>query len=196
MSTSSSTPPNARLSDLTEILSGFAQRGPVPVGEGNLRMVMGRNLGESGRIDWNQLGSCERSAGSERARILTGDLLLTTRTLEPRVVLVTDPPQDVVAGAPFAILRLLPGASGRLTAAYLRWYLASDRVRTRLRSLVRGSSMPFLALAELGDLSIAIPATERQAAIVRADALRSRAIGLASRLDRAVASLLERAADL
>lgn len=183
------------LGELVDLLPGYSER-RKSVGPAALRIVMGRDVDANRTIRWALLGNCERSSASERALLRDGDLLLTTRSADPQVLEITSPPADAVAGAPFAILRCKQGAEGRVDARYLSWALSAEGARERLRQLVRGSSMPFLAVADLAMFEVALPSIDRQRLIVRIHALRRRATELSQRLDRSLEQLLEAAVGL
>jgi hypothetical protein len=157
---------------------------------------MGRDIDSNRSIRWALLGNCERTSASERALLRDGDLLLTTRTADPQVIEIASPPADAVAGAPFAVLRSKPGTEGRVAAGYLSWMLGTEGARDRLRQLVRGSSMPFLAVADLATFEVVLPPIDRQRLIVRIHALRRRVTELSQRFDRSLDQLLESAVGL
>lgn len=165
--------------------SGKRRDGPAA---GGLRILQARDLSPDGGITWQHLDHCEAKPGSERARLRDGDLLLAVRSADPRAIVVRDPPADVVAGGPFAILRCRPDA---IDAAFLFWLLNADGTRQRLRAALRGSAMPFLGIADLKNLELPIPALPTQRAIARVQMLRCRMSVLAARLDRALGQLLE-----
>lgn len=183
------------LRELVDLLPGYSER-KKPVGHSVFRIVMGRDVDARRTIRWALLGNCERSPASERALLRDGDLLLATRTADPQVLEIVSPPGDAVAGAPFAILRCKQGAEGRVDARYLSWLLGTEGARERLRQLVRGSSMPFLAVADLAMFEVALPPIDRQRQIVRIHALRRRATELSQRLDHSLERLLEAAVGL
>lgn len=189
--------PSARvaLGELVDLLPGYSER-KKSVRHAVLSIVMGRDVDASRTIRWALLGKCERSSASERALLRDGDLLLTTRTADPQVLEIVSPPGDAVAGAPFAILRCKQGTEGRVDARYLSWTLGTEGARERLRQLVRGSSMPFLAVADLAMFEVALPPIDRQRLIVRIHALRRRATELSQRLDHSLERLLEAAVGL
>lgn len=183
------------LGDLVDLLPGYSERRKV-VSPTALRIVMGRDIDASQAVRWSLLNNCERTAAAERALLRDGDLLLTTRTADPQVIEIASPPEDVVAGAPFAILRCKQ-ADGRLVdTRYLSWLLGTVGARERLRQLVRGSSMPFLAIADLAMFEVALPPLDRQRLIVRVHTLRRRVTELSQRFDRSLEQLLESAVRL
>lgn len=177
------------LGDLVDLLPGYSERGRVGI-PAALRIVMGRDIGADRSIRWALLGGCERTPASERALLRAGDLLLTTRTADPQVIAIAAPPTDAVAGAPFAILRRKQGAESLVDVEYLSWVLGTEGARERLRQLVRGSSMPFLAVADLALFEVALPPIDRQRLIVRSHELRRRATELTQRFDRLIEQLL------
>jgi len=185
-------PAQVALGEIVDLLPGYSER-RKSVGPTALRIVMGRDVDGSRSIRWALLGKCDRSSGAERALLRDGDLLLTTRTADPQVIEVVSPPADAVAGAPFAILRRKQDSVSRVDVGFLSWTLSTEGVRERLRQLVRGSSMPFLAVADLAMFEVALPPLDRQRAIVRIHALRRRVTELSQRFDRSLEQLLESA---
>lgn len=182
---------DATLGELVEIIAGYSDRDKPWPAPGLFRILLARDLRANGSIAWDQLDPCERKPGAERALLRDGDLLLTTRSAEPRTCRITEPPADVVAGAPFAILRATNCA---VDFDFLHWFLGTDAVRERLRGMLRGSSMPFLSVADVASLPVLLPPLARQRAIARVHALRARLTDLSNRLDRSIGLLLEQAA--
>lgn len=139
---------------------------------------------------WADLPPCEPVRGIERFAIQDGDVLLTTRTTNPRAIVAHDVPPFVIASAQFALLR--PDQQ-RLDAHYLAWTLDRAEARGRLRALYKGSSIPFLPVADLAGFEIPVPPLTRQRALARVLALRRHEAELRGRLDRALDRLLEAA---
>ncbi|MEZ6038414.1 MAG: hypothetical protein R3F29_13100 [Planctomycetota bacterium] len=142
-------------------------------------------------IDWQALACCEPRPAALRSALRHRDVLLTVRTTAPRAVLIEHPPEGVVAGAPFAILRPRVDV---IDAGYLCWVLNSPGINQRLRASFRGSAMPFLAMSDLAQFAIPVPPLTRQRCIAQVDGLRRRVSQLTRQLDAATAQLLEVAA--
>ncbi|MCK5945596.1 MAG: hypothetical protein KAI24_26640 [Planctomycetes bacterium] len=143
---------------------------------------------ESKSIDWQALAFCEPKPAAMRSELRHDDVLLTVRTTAPRAVHIEHPPEGVVAGSPFAILR---PRVGQIDPAYLCWVLNSPAVNQRLRACFRGSAMPFLSPKDLAQFEIPVPSMGRQNLLTRADGLRQRVMQLAQRMDAATVQLLE-----
>ncbi len=181
------------LGEIGDVIAGYSEKHAHDRGRGALRILQARDLAPEGEVRWHRLDPCESKPGAERARLRSGDLLLTARAADPRTIHVVDVPPDVVAGSTFAILRCRPEV---VDARFLCWLLDAEGTRRRLRAELRGSAMPFLGVAELKRFAVSLPPLPRQGAIVRVHGLCRRLTELSTRFDRALGQLLESAADL
>ena len=146
---------------------------------GPLRIVHARDVIVDGAIDWAGLQACEPVKAPTRFLLRHGDVLLTTRTTQIRATAVDSPPPDVIASAQFAILR--PDLE-RVDTHYLAWALDRAHAAGRLRSLIKGSTVQYLAPADLAGFEIPLPPLERQRLIARAAALQRKQVALLARL--------------
>ena len=183
-------PSATRLGDLVQIIPGYSDR-QKPQPHPSLLRIVGARAVRDECVAWDQLEPCERRPGAERAQLRDGDLLLAVRSVEPRVVRISRPPAGTVAGASFAILR---DPASTVDLGYLHWHLNAAGPRDRLRSMLRGSSIAFLPIADLASLEVSLPPLTRQLAIVRVATLRARLSALTHRLDHSIDRLLEHAA--
>jgi hypothetical protein len=180
-----------RLDSIALLRPGFAQR--TPASEESLspwRILLGRHAIQEGRIDWSDLPPCEPSRGIERFALHDDDVLLTTRTTNVRAVVARSVPPHTIASAQFAVLRLV---GDRVDARYLAWFLNRDDARARLRTLFKGSTIPFLPVADLAGFEILLPPIEYQRALARVNELRGRERELRLKLDHAFEVLMEAA---
>ncbi|MCC7014465.1 MAG: restriction endonuclease subunit S [Planctomycetes bacterium] len=165
---------------MATVQAGYVERqGAVDHPGSPLRVVRARDLGADGAIDWSDVRPCEQIRDPERFAVRPGDVLLTTRTTQIRATAVDSPPPDVIASAQFAILR---PDSERVDSHYLAWALDRAHAAGRLRSLIKGSTVQYLAPADLAGFEIPLPPLERQRLIARAAALQRKQVALLARL--------------
>lgn len=181
------------LCDLVQVLPGYAVRRLSQQARGSYRILQARNLGLEGAVAWDRLDHCEETRGAMRAELADGDVLLAVRTTAPRAFRLHSPPPRVCAGGQFAILRPRPHV---VDPDYLCWCLNAEPTLARLSASYRGSTMPFLALAELSAFEIDVPDLAQQRRIARISGLRLRQAGLERRRERALDVLLAAACRL
>lgn len=183
--------PRVALADVAEVSPGYAQRhaeGDNPTAD--LRILQARDLGESGSINWAMLAPCGAVRGIDRFLLRDADVLLTIRTTNVRAVRIIDPPSNAVASAQFAIVR---PDQRRLDPGYLAWVLGRAYERGEMRTLFKGSTISFLAVADLRSFTISLPTLQRQRAIARLADLARREQELLTRLNHARSALLDAA---
>jgi type I restriction enzyme S subunit len=180
-----------RLDTIADLQSGYAQRVPAADGSSSpWRILLGRHAIEDGRIDWSELPPCEPSRAIERFALQDGDVLLTTRTTNLRAIVARDVPPRTIASAQFAMLRPRPDL---VDARYLAWFLNRADARSRLRTLFKGSTIPFLPVTDLASFEVQLPPIEHQRAVARVNELRGRERELRLKLDHAFEVLMDAA---
>lgn len=172
---------HANLDRIAHISRGYLHRGKVADGGAPThRLVRISAIGD--RCPRLDPARCEpfrpaREVGD--ALLRPGDVVLATRGDRRRAALVGESNGDpLVASEQVMILRAGPDVEPR----YLAWALNSPGCQRQLDALSRGSSIPFVSRADLGELCIPLPPLETQRQLAALADLAERERDLAQRL--------------
>jgi hypothetical protein len=168
-----------RLAELADIRTGFPFRKAVePVAGGTLAVVQMKDVDESAGLNPDACLRINDEAGRYGQHLLcVGDVLLQTRGSKfPAVVF--DKPLHAIAALGLVVLRPRP----EILPEYLSWLLNHPKTRDALRTVARGSYIPFLSRTELLDLQVSVPTFAIQKRIAAVNVLQRRVRHLQSEL--------------
>jgi hypothetical protein len=167
-----------RLADIADIRTGFPFRTAVkPDANGTLAVVQMKDIDELAGLDSQ---SCVRLMDDpkrfEQHLLRLGDVLLQSRGERFPAALVDKPIHGIAA------LGLMVIRPRNVEPEFLTWLLNQPWTREDMRSMSRGTYVPFLTRENLAALTISIPSVDAQHKLVALDRLRRRERQLSARL--------------
>jgi len=162
--------PQIALAELASTRVGITLRASLDVaGDGALRVVQGKDLGDDGRLDWDRITPSNSLTLRAEQRLRIGDILIQSRGVTFRVALIDKECGDMVAASPLYVIRIL---TENLESAFLAYLLRDTVMQSKLRHNATGSHVPQIPRAAFDRLKIPIPPIPIQRSIVGAsDAL-------------------------
>jgi restriction endonuclease S subunit len=101
--------------------------------------------------------------------VRSGDVLFLSRGQRPWAAVVGELSLTCIVPSSFYILRV---DQGRILPGYLAWFLNLPATLMALRSMMRGTNIPFISKSDLQDLQVPLPAMSTQGKIVSLNQLR------------------------
>lgn len=166
--------------DVCEVMSGYPFRARViseperDVAVLQVRDVEDRAWTTPDRLIWQS----NRDGRFDKYLLAPGDVLFQSRGTRN---LAVELPELVPATPAYGIyyLRHRPES---IIPAYLTWCLNHPRTQRAIREIARGSTVEFVAKADLANVNIPVPALDSQRQVLELVALRARERELAERL--------------
>ena len=159
---------NIKLSEITQIISGFSFRSAMKtVEQGTHFVVQAHDIYINNQtIDVHKLDIITFNSKSKDPLLKDGDILLSARGTETngfKAAIYFGKEFTVVASSSLYILRL---KDSRIIPEYLLYYINSSRGQKTLRNIMMGSTVKTISKKDLLELSIPIPPIEKQKIIV------------------------------
>lgn len=168
----------SRLADIADVRTGFPFRGKVMDDpSGNLAVVQMKDVSDAGLLDAGSYLRIKEVSAHSRHLLKQGDVLLQSRGAKFPAGVV-DAEVHGIAALGLHVLR--PGE--RLLPEYLAWVMNHPTTREALRSIARGSYIPFLSKADLADLKVPVPSIQTQRQIVEVARLEQETARLSAQL--------------
>lgn len=175
------TTPQANLDRIARIFTGYQHRGKSDDHAAPThRLVRISAIGDRRpTLDPARCAPFRPASEVGDALLRPGDVVLATRGERRRAALVAGSTgAPLVASEQVVILRAGPDVDSR----YLAWALNSPACQRQLDALSRGSNIPFVSSADLGELRIPLPPLETQRRLTALAGLIGRERDLAQRL--------------
>jgi Restriction endonuclease S subunits len=151
------------LRDLVDIRVGYSFRSKIEnEQDGDVRVLQIGDVKSGVEIVPSMLPAVRWTATSEAPLLVPGDVVLPSRGDRYEAVLIQTNEPMVASGQLF----VLKPDSHRVTSDYLCWFLNQPQSKSYMLKHRAGSSIPSLSRPALGELSVFVPALQRQKKII------------------------------
>ena len=158
----------ARLEDITLITLGYQFREKIlPAPSGNVSVIQMSNINDDYTLNTaNLTKTCIKEYElKEEYYLLQDDILFTPRGYKNFATLIDRSLGKTIAASHFYIIRIKDQKI--ITPPYLVWYINQKPAQEYLKSHAAGTNIPIINRKLLGQLTISIPAMERQIKIAK-----------------------------
>lgn len=161
-----------KLADIARVDSGYHFRGRIKNDpEGRLGVIQAKDFSDDLRLVPDGIVRVAEGSNPGPYVLWSGDVLFLSRGHRPWAVVVGELPLMCIVPSSFYILRVEPQL---IRPGYLAWFLNQPSTQTTLRSIMRGSNIPFISKADLQELSVPLPDLTTQQKIENLDRLAGR----------------------
>jgi restriction endonuclease S subunit len=161
-----------KLADITRIDSGYHFRGRIENDpEGPVAVIQTKDFSDDLKLNPDGLVRVVPETKVEAYRVESGDVLFLSRGQRPWAAVVGELPFTCIVPSSFYILRV---ERGRILPGYLAWFLNQPTTLTAMRSLMRGTNIPFISKTDLRNLPVPLPTFSTQERIVSLNQLATR----------------------
>jgi hypothetical protein len=170
-----------RLRDVAEITTGYPFRGKVyPEEGGDVVVVQIKDIdAESGLTADRALQLRGEGGKYDRYLLAAGDVLFQSRGSRHPAALV----DTTIRGIAALGLHVLKPNRRRIRPEFLVWYLNHPNAQAEIKDIAKGSYVPFVSKAALGELRLPVPPMQTQDRIVAIADLRQTERQLALQLE-------------
>jgi hypothetical protein len=152
-----------KLADVARIDSGYHFRGRIENDpDGPVAVIQTKDFSDNLTLIPDGLVRIVPETKVAPYEVESGNVLFLSRGQNPWAVSIGELPLTCIVPSSFYILRL---DRDRIRPDYLAWFLNSAATLTALKSIMRGSNIPFISKADLHDLTIPVPKLTVQAQI-------------------------------
>ncbi len=153
-----------KLADVARIDSGYHFRGRIENSpEGPVAVIQTKDFTDDLKLIPAGLVRVTPETKLDPYTVGSGDVLFLSRGQRPWAVAVGELPMTCIVPSSFYILRV---DSARILSGYLAWFLNQPKTLTALRSIMRGSNIPFISKTDLMELPLPLPSLATQHEIV------------------------------
>jgi restriction endonuclease S subunit len=153
-----------RIGEIANIQAGYQFRGKVePDTDGNVALLQIKDIEDRRRLNTDTIDRIAFDKPHEPYLVSRGDVLFLSRGHRLFAIAIEEDLTDTIASGYFYILRL---RTGRISPAYLAWWINQPTFQSQLAQLSQGSHMPFVSKTEFQELAVPIPPLELQDTIV------------------------------
>ncbi len=152
-----------KLNNLVEIISGYTFREALKNDEnGNIRVILAKNITESGKIDYCSLPTILMIDPKTKAFVQKDDVIFSIRGIF-RAGVYTKSDNNVIASSSVDVLRIKIDI---ILPAFLVIYLNSELGQNSIRKMFTGSTIKTILSKDLAELLIPIPSLEEQTKVI------------------------------
>jgi len=152
-----------KLADIARIDSGYHFRGRIENDpDGPVAVIQTKDFSDNLKLIPNDLVRIVPETNVAPYEVESGNVLFLSRGQNPWAVAINELPLTSIVPSSFYILRL---DRDRIRPEYLAWFLNSATTLTALKSIMRGSNIPFISKSDLHELTIPVPTLMVQAQI-------------------------------
>ena len=178
-----------KLADIARIDSGYHFRGRIEDDpEGPIAVIQTKDFSNDLRLNPDDLVRIVPESKVAPYEVESGNVLFLSRGQNPWAAAIGELPLTCIVPSSFYILRL---DRDRILPDYLAWFLNSAATLTALKSIMRGSNIPFISKADLQELSIPVPPLSVQAQIADLNRLHARERALLNELSHRKRTLID-----
>jgi len=159
---------HTRLEDIALITPGYQFREKIiPSPDGNVSVIQMSNINDDYTLNTaNLTKTCIKEYElKEEYYLLQDDILFTPRGYKNFATLIDRPLGKTIAASHFYIIRIKDQKI--ITPPYLAWYINQKPAQEYLKSHAAGTNIPIINRKLLGQLTLSIPAMERQIKIAK-----------------------------
>jgi hypothetical protein len=176
-----------KIKDMASIQTGYQFRGKIePVEEGTHRVIQPKDIDDRGRLQEQGLDRVTPKRDVDPFLVRPGDVLFLSRGSRPVAVSVVEPLEATFASSYFFLVRPVQGL---VRPRYLAWAI-NVALRPQVATLMQGTHVPQVSIADFGDLPVDLPPLGVQDQIVALDDLGRRERHLAEEVARRRAELV------
>jgi len=182
-----------KLEDIVDIQSGYQLKGQMTnAPEGNVSCIQVQDLDHSQRIVKSDgLWKIKTDKIFDNYQITKNDLLFLSKGSKFGAYRIPDFESLTIPLAHFFILRT--GKNNKVNSTYLWWILNERRTANKIQNGMKGSMMPFISRADLGQIEIPIPPRDVQEMIFELANLRLKEKDLVTKIEIYKDQLIENA---
>jgi hypothetical protein len=178
-----------KLADIARIDSGYHFRGRVENDpEGPVAVIQTKDFSDDLKLIPHGLVRIVPETRVAPYEVESGNVLFLSRGQNPWAAVIGELPLTCIVPSSFYILRL---ARDRILPDYLAWFLNSAATLTALKSIMRGSNIPFISKGDLQELAIPVPTLSVQAQIADLNRLCARERELLNELSHRRKTLID-----
>jgi hypothetical protein len=161
-----------KLADVARIDSGYHFRGRIENNpEGPVAVIQTKDFTDDLKLIPTGLVRVTPETKLDPYTVESGDVLFLSRGQRPWAAAVGELPMTCIVPSSFYILRV---DSARILSGYLAWFLNQPKTLIALRSIMRGSNIPFISKTDLQELPLPLPSLATQRKLVKLSQLSER----------------------
>lgn len=154
-----------KLAEIARIDSGYHFRGRIENDpEGPVAVIQTKDFSDNLKLIPSGLVRVVPETRVDPYKVESGDVLFLSRGQRPWAAAVDELPFICIVPSSFYILR---AERGRVLPGYLAWFLNQPATLIALKSMMRGTNIPFISKTDLQDLPVLLPALSTQERIAR-----------------------------
>jgi hypothetical protein len=178
-----------KLADVARIDSGYHFRGRIENNpEGPVAVIQTKDFTDDLKLIPAELVRVTPETRLDPYTVESGDVLFLSRGQRPWAAAIGDLPMTCIVPSSFYILRV---DSARILSGYLAWFLNQPKTLTALRSIMRGSNIPFISKTDLQEVPLLLPPLATQGRIVTLNQLGEREQNLVLKLAERKKTLID-----
>ncbi|MEQ8186837.1 MAG: restriction endonuclease subunit S [Candidatus Eremiobacterota bacterium] len=157
-----------KLEDIALITPGYQFREKIiPSPDGNVSVIQMSNINDDCTLNTvNLTKTCiKRNELKEEYYLLQDDILFTPRGYKNFATLIDRPLEKTIAASHFYVIRIKDQKI--ISPLYLVWYINRKPAQEYLKIHAAGTNIPIINRKFLGQLTISIPAIEKQIKIAK-----------------------------
>jgi len=145
-----------KLANLATIDSGYHFRGRIEHDpNGLIAVIQTKDFDDDLKLNVEGVARVVLEGGPPPSSVVGAvDVLFLSRGSRPWAAIVGELPLPAIVPSSFYILRV---DTRRIHPAYLAWFLNHPKTHAALRSIMRGTNIPFISKQEFQDLQVAAP---------------------------------------
>ena len=154
-----------KLAEIAKIDSGYHFRGRIESDpEGTVAVIQTKDFSDDLSLNHGALVRFTPETKVDAYLVNAGDVVFLSRGQHPWAAVLDELSEPAIVPSSFYILR---ADRNRVLPGYLGWFLNEASTTTSLRSMMRGSNIPFISKSDLRELQIPLPDLRTQENIVR-----------------------------